>query len=134
MTTLTPTVRAVLDAAIAVAMTIAIMAVLYLFTSALTTVPLVGGRAWWVVAWAVLVIATSALLSRRSTSVRHLACLGVSIALVLLHLLAYWAGLVMSDAPTPALLLTDFVFLGAAIASLTLVNIRRRDFREIDRG
>jgi hypothetical protein len=124
--------RAVVDAVAAVVLTVAVVLVLYAFTAILSTPPLVRGRVWWVVAWAVLVVITAAMLARRPTAVRHATCTALTVGVVMLHLIAYWTGLVHADAPTPALILTDLVFCAAAIASLTLVNIRRREYREID--
>src|SRR5690606_19320922 len=117
--------RAIIDAGIAVATTIVIVFALTFFTSVLSTPPMVGGRAWWVLAWAVAVMATAVLLAGSTTAVRHLACLGVSATMTLAHLMGYQLGFVPVDASAPALILTDFVFLGTAIVALTLVNIRR---------
>lgn len=126
--------RAGLDAALAVLLTIAIMVALHLFTTTLSTPFLRGGRAWWILGWGALILVTALLLAKRSTSIRHLACVGATLAAAGAHLLGYWLGLVPADAPTRSLVLTDFVFIGAATFSLTVVNIRRREYREIDVG
>lgn len=121
-----------MNAGIAVAMTAVILLIFAIFAAAVDAGTADGSRVWWFVAWGGAIIGISATLARFSTAVRHLACLGVSIAITLLHLLAHSAGLVEAGDRTQAVVLIDFVFLGAAIASLTIVNIRRRDLREID--
>lgn len=125
--------RAVMNAGIAVAMTAVILLIFGIFAVAADAAAVDGSRAWWFVAWGAAIIGISAALGRFSTEVRHLACLGVSIAITLLHLLAHAAGLVEAGDSTQAVVLIDFVFLGSAIAALTVVSIRRRDLRDIDR-
>lgn len=120
-------VRAAIEGILVVAITLVLMAVLFLVASVFETVDIHPSRFVALALWAVAIIAGSIMTAGRSRGMRYSIELGLTIVAVAGYLVLYATGVIQPTSAPILVLLKSLFFVAAATISLALVNSSLRD-------